>query len=117
MENILLIASHQAELRREEKFTDQKSLNISFLKSDYLNLDSSSSGSSRHNERAHSVQAKCTFLGGNNHSEAFFQKVDEKARAFDVSSNRNSEHPPQKCFRCGSEDHIQYLLPHGCKLL
>ena len=28
------IASHQAELRREEKFTDQKSLNISCLKTD-----------------------------------------------------------------------------------
>ena len=37
------IASHQAELRREEKFTDQRSLNISSLQTDYLNLDSSSS--------------------------------------------------------------------------
>ena len=52
------IASHQAELRREEKFNDQKSLNISSLQTDYLNLDISSSGSGRHNERAHSVQAK-----------------------------------------------------------
>ena len=34
------IASHQAELRREENFTDQKSLNISSLQTDYLNLDS-----------------------------------------------------------------------------
>ena len=41
------LASHQAELRREETFTDQKQLNISSLKTDYLNLDSSS-GSSRH---------------------------------------------------------------------
>ena len=39
------LASHQTELRREEKFTDQKSLNISSLQTDYLNLDSSSSGS------------------------------------------------------------------------
>ena len=62
------IASHQAELRREEKFTDQKSLNISSLQTNYLNLDSSSSGSSRHSERAHYVQTKCTFCGGNNHS-------------------------------------------------
>ena len=38
------IASHQAELRREEKFTDQKSLNISSLQTNYLNLYSSSSG-------------------------------------------------------------------------
>ena len=43
------IANHQAELRIEEKFTDQKSLNISSLQTDYLNLDSSSSGSSIQN--------------------------------------------------------------------
>ena len=36
------IASHQAEVRREEKITDKKSLNISSLQTDYLNLDSSS---------------------------------------------------------------------------
>ena len=36
------IASHQAELRREENFTDQKSLSISSLQTDYLNLYSSS---------------------------------------------------------------------------
>ena len=33
------IDSYQAEVRREEKFTDQKSLNISSLQTDYLNLD------------------------------------------------------------------------------
>ena len=44
------IASHQAELRREEKFTDQKSLNISSLQTDYLNLDSRS-GFDRDSER------------------------------------------------------------------
>ena len=68
------IASHQAEFRREEKFTDQKSLNISSLHTDYLNFDSNISGSSRHSERAHSVQAKCTFCGDNDHSADFFQK-------------------------------------------
>ena len=46
------IASHQAELRREEKFTDQKSMNISSLQTDYLNLDSSS-GFGRDSKRAH----------------------------------------------------------------
>ena len=61
------IASHQAELRREEKFTDQKSLNISSLQTDYLNLDRSS-GSISNSEGAHDVQTKCTFCGGNNHS-------------------------------------------------
>ena len=54
-------------MRGEEKFPDQKCLNISSLKTDYLNIDSSVSGSSRHNERAHYVQTKCTFCGGNNH--------------------------------------------------
>ena len=48
------IASHQAELRREEKFIDKKSLNISSLQTDYLNRDSSS-GFVRNNERAHDV--------------------------------------------------------------
>ena len=36
------IASHQAELRSKEKVTDQKSLKISSLQTDYLNIDSSS---------------------------------------------------------------------------
>ena len=42
------LASHQAELRREEKYPDQIFLNISSLQTDYLNLDNSVSGSSRH---------------------------------------------------------------------
>ena len=49
------IASHQAELRREENFTDQKSFNISSLQTDYLNLDISS-GFDRDSERANDVQ-------------------------------------------------------------
>ena len=35
------IAIHQAELRREEKFTDQKYVSISSLQTDYLNMESS----------------------------------------------------------------------------
>ena len=35
------LASHQAELRREEMYPDQKCLNISSLQTEYLNLDSS----------------------------------------------------------------------------
>ena len=53
-------ASHQAELRREGKFTDQKYLSISALQSDYLNLDSSS-GFVRNSERSNTVHTKCTF--------------------------------------------------------
>ena len=73
------IASHQAESRREGEFTDQKSLNISSLQTDYLNLSCSILGSSRHIERAHSVQSKCTFCGGNNNSVEMIQK-DNKGK-------------------------------------
>ena len=109
------IASHQVELRREEKFTDKKSLNISSLHTDYLNLDSSSSGSIIHSERSHSVQAKCTFCGGINHSvEKCFKTVrkdKEKDHAVDVTSNRQMERTILKYFRCGSEDHMIAKFP------
>ena len=92
------IASHQAELRREEKFTDKESLNISSLQTDYLNIDSRS-GFDRDIERAHDVQTECTFCGGVNHStEQCFKKVGkekEKSRAVDVSSYRQMERPPR----------------------
>ena len=61
------LASHQAQLRREETFTDQKSLNTSYLQTDYLNIDSSS-GFGRNGERAKTVQTKCNFCGDTNHS-------------------------------------------------
>ena len=101
-------------MRREESFTDQKSLNISSLQNDYLNLDISS-GSSSNIERAHDVQTKCTFCGGNNHSaEKCFKRIrkeKEKARAVDVLSNKNSERLHRKCFKCGSEDHMIAKFP------
>ena len=74
------IASHQAELRREENFTDKKSLNIVSLQTDYLNIDSSISGSSIHSEIAHSVQAECTSFGGNNNSAKNVSKGLERKR-------------------------------------
>ena len=68
-------ASHQAELRREENFTDQKSLNNSSLQTDYLNIDSSS-GFGRDSEMAYAVQTECTFCGGINHSaEQCFKRI------------------------------------------
>ena len=89
------LAIHQAELRREGKYPDQKCLNISSLQTDYLNLDSRVSGSIRHNDRAHYVQKKCTFCGLNNHSaEKCFKRIrqeKEKARVVYVSSNSNSD--------------------------
>ena len=111
-------ASHQAELRIEEKFTYQKSLNISSLQTDYLNLDSRS-GFGRNSERAHAVQKKCTFFGGNNQSaEKCFNRIikeKKKARAVDGSSNRRTERTPWKCFRCGSEDHMIAKCPNPPK--
>ena len=69
------IVSHQAELRREEKFTEQKSLNISSLQTNYLNIDSSS-GFGINSKRAHAVQTKCTFCGGTNRSsEKCFKSI------------------------------------------
>ena len=59
------IASYQADLRREETFTDQKSLNISSLQTDDVNLDSSS-GFGINIERANTVKIKCPFCGGTN---------------------------------------------------
>ena len=85
------VASHQAELSREEKITHQKSLNISSLQTDYLNLDSSS-GFGSNSEREDAVQTKCTFCGGTNHSaEKCFKRIrkeKEKAHAVDFLDNR-----------------------------
>ena len=73
-----LIASHQAELRKEEKFTDQKSLKISSLHIDCLNLDSRS-GSGRNCEIENTVHKKCTFCRGNNHSvEKYFRRIRQE---------------------------------------
>ena len=69
------IASHQAELRREETFTDQKSLSISSLQTDYLNLDRIS-GFGINSEIENTVHTNCTFCGGNNHSaENIFKRI------------------------------------------
>ena len=70
------IDSHQEELRREEKFTDQKSLNIQYLQTDYLNLGSIS-GFGRNSEIANIIQTKCTFCGVTNHSaEKKFKRIN-----------------------------------------
>ena len=91
------LASHQAELRREEMYSDQKCLNISLLQTEYLNLDSSQSSQGKHNEKANSAKAKCKFCGLTNHSvEKCFKKIrkdKEKARSAGASSNKNSDRP------------------------
>ena len=55
------ISSNQAGLRRKTKFTDQKYLSISYLQTDYLNIDSSS-GSSENDKRANLVQKNALFV-------------------------------------------------------
>ena len=85
-------------------------MKISSLQTEYLNLDSSLSGSSKYNEKANSAKAKCTYCGLSNHSvETCFKKIrkeKEKPRSSGTSSNKNSDCPARKCFRCGSEDHL-----------
>ena len=39
------------------------------------------------------------------------RKEKEKARAAGTSSNKNSDRPARKCFRCGSEDHMIAKCP------
>ena len=101
-------------MRREEKFTDQKSLNISSLQTDYLNIDSISDFG-RNSEIVHAVQTKCKFCGVTNHSaEKCFKRIRKEKKTFcavDVSDNRRTERTPQKCFRCGSEDHMIAKCP------
>ena len=86
------LASHQAFLRREKKDPDQKCLNVSSLQTEYLNLDSSISGSSKHNEKANSAKAKCTYCGISNHSVGGcfknIRKEKEKARSAGTSSKQ-----------------------------
>ena len=60
------IASHQAELRREEKIIDKELLNISSLHTNDLNLDRSS-GFGRNRKRGNTVLKKRNVCGGTNH--------------------------------------------------
>ena len=39
------------------------------------------------------------------------RKEKEKARSAGTSSNKNSDRPTRKCFRCGSEDHLIAKFP------
>ena len=93
------MASHQAYLRREEKFTDQESLSVSSLQTDYLNMDSSS-GFVINSEKANNFQTKCTFCGCVNHSaENCFKRIRQKKgkdRAAGHSYNTQMERTPKK---------------------
>ena len=39
------------------------------------------------------------------------RKEKEKAHSAGTSSNKNSDRPARKCFRCGSEDHMIAKCP------
>ena len=43
------------------------------------------------------------------------RKEKEKARSAGTSSNKNSDRPIRKCFRCGSEDHLIAKCPKPSK--
>ena len=96
-------------------YSDQKCLNISSLQTEYLNLDSSQSSQGKHNEKANSAKAKCTYCGLTNPSVEKciknIRKEKGKARSAGASTNKNSDPPPRKCFRCGSEDHLIAKCP------
>ena len=69
------MARHQAKLRREGKFADQKSLSISSLQTDYLNLDNRS-GCGKHNKRQNIVQTNCNICGGTKYfAERCFKRI------------------------------------------
>ena len=90
-------------------------MNISSLQIEYLNLDSSQSGYSKHNEKAKSAKSKCTYCGLTNHyvGKCFknIRKEKEKARSDGTSSKNNSDRPARKCFRCGSKDRLIAKCP------
>ena len=90
-------------------------MNISSLQTEYLNLDNSNSGSNKHNDKANSTQTNCTYCGPSNHSvEKCFKKIrkeKDKARSAGALSDKNSDRPARKYFRCGSEYHLTAKFP------
>ena len=112
------IASHHTELIREENFTDQKSLSILSLQTDFL-IFYRRSGCGRNSEIAKTVQTKSTFCGDANQSaEKCFNRIikeKDKSRAAGDSDNRQTELTPQKCFRFGSEDILIAKCPKPLK--
>ena len=66
-------------------------------------------------KKANSTKAKCTYCGLSNHSvEKCLKKIrkeNEKARSTGTLSNKNSDLPARKCFRCVSEDHLIAKCP------
>ena len=78
----------------EEKSADQKYLSISYLQTDYLNLDSSS-GCGKNSEGENIFHKSAFFGGGANHSaEKCFKRIrkeKEKSRAAGDSDNIHTD--------------------------
>ena len=108
------IASHQTYLRREEKFTDQKYLSISYLQTHYLNLDNISE-SGRNNEIENIVEETFTFCRGTIHPiEKCLKKIRKYKGKYCVdgdSDRQRTECPIHKLFICGSIDNIITKCP------
>ena len=68
-----------------------------------------------------SIQQHFNWKGLCKHAQNLCQKCEscqkEKTRAIDVSSNRQMEHTPRECFRCGSEDHMIKKYPNQQKIM
>ena len=90
----------------EGTFTDQKSFYISYLQTDYLNLDRSPD---RNNERENIVQVKCTLCGGYLPTEKCLKNKrqdKEKACWAGDSDRQKKDIPHHKDLRCVSEDNL-----------
>ena len=101
------IESRQAELIREERYNDQKSLSITYPQTDYLNIDSSSGHKKRENKYC---SEKFTFCRGTKHyAETFIliiRKDKQKAHAVGDLYRQQTKRTPRKCFRCEYIDHL-----------
>ena len=109
------IAIHQAELRREVKFTGPKILCITSLHTDYLYLYMSS-GSVRNNEKENIFRQNALFLEELTIMQKIYKRIrkdKEKYCATGDSDRQWTERTPRKCFRCGSIYHLisKFLKP------
>ena len=109
------IASHQAELRREGNFTDQKFLSIVSLHTDFLILTAYQVVVKMVREKILYRQS-VIFVEVLTILQIFSKRIRKekgKSRVAGDLDNRRTEHTPRKCFRYGSEDHLiaKFLKP------
>ena len=70
------LGSHQAELRREELYPDQKCLNISSIKAESLIMETVSQVLVNTMKKENSAKTKCTYCGLSNH---FLENVSKRS--------------------------------------